>query len=296
MACPSYSISTTFIVTLTTVCCISGILAVVENLAVLLAVRNIHSLRSTARYFMASLAAAELLSGFTGNLLYALNHSRNESSFIKTESAMVFFTTTSVTFSLSNVALDRYIAITSPLQYHSRMTSRRSLILIMFSWILALLGASMAYMVAEETLIQIWICRAIISVLIPFCIIAFCYFRIYHATKNSFPVHDIVTEAQQIAENKRQRKTAKTFGIITGLFIVLFIPSFIFNCIVLFAESPDINEVKCNSFHRKIWIFMAVISNFSAICDPWVYAIRMRDIRMALKEQFQSMCRVLHLS
>ena len=144
MACPSYSISTTFIATLTTVCCISGILAVVENLAVLLAVRNIHSLRSTARYFMASLAAAELLSGFTGNLLYALSHSRNESIFMKIESAIVFFTTTSVTFSLSNVALDRYVAITSPLQYHDRMTSRRSLILIMFSWILALLGASMA--------------------------------------------------------------------------------------------------------------------------------------------------------
>ena len=297
MACPPYSLSTTFIAMLTTVCCISGILAVVENLAVLLAVRNIHSLRSTARYFMASLAAAELLSGFTGNLLYALNHSRNESIFIKTESAMLFFTTTSVTFSLSIVALDRYIAITSPLHYYNRMTSRRSLILITFSWCFAVLGASMAYMVAEENLVQMWICRAIISELIPFCIIAFCYFRIYQATKHSFSVRDIVTEAQQMAENTRQRKTANTFGIITGLFIALFIPSFIFNCISLLAASPDINEVKCNSFHRKIWIFMAVISNFSAVCDPWVYAIRMRDFRMAVKEQFQSMCRrIMHLS
>ena len=164
------------------------------------------------------------------------------------------------------------------------------------SFSICLLGASMAYMVAEENLVQMWICRAIISVLIPFCIIAFCYFRIYQATKHSFSVRDIVTEAQQMAENTRQRKTANTFGIITGLFIALFIPSFIFNCISLFAASPDINEVKCNSFHRKIWIFMAVISNFSAVCDPWVYAIRMRDFRMALKEQFQSMCRVLHLS
>ena len=296
MACPSYSISTTFIATLTTVCCISGILAVVENLAVLLAVRNIHSLRSTARYFMASLAAAELLSGFTGNLLYALNHSNNESIFMKTESAVLIFTTASVTLSLSNVALDRYIAITSPLQYHNRMTSRRSLILIMFSWCLALLGASLAYMVAEENLVQIWIFQAIISVLIPFCIIAFCYFRIYQATKNSFPVRDIVTEAQQMAEKERQRKTAITFGIITGLFIALFIPSFLFNCIFLFAASADINEVKCNSSRRKIWIVMAVISYFSAICDPWVYAIRMRDFRMALKEQLQSMFRILHLS
>ena len=190
MACPPYSLSTTFIATLTTVCCISGILAVVQNLAVLLAVRNIHSLRSTARYFMASLAAAELLSGFTGNLLYALNHSRNQSIFMKTESAMLFFTTTSVTFSLSNVAWDRYIAITSPLQYHNRMTSTRCLILITFSWCLAVVGASAAYMVSEENLLQIWISEAIVSVLIPFCIIAFCYFKIYQATKTTFPVRD----------------------------------------------------------------------------------------------------------
>jgi len=117
MACPPYSLSITFIAKIKTVCCISGILAVVENLAVLLAVRNIHSLRSTARHFMASLAAAELLSGFSGNLLHALNHSRNESIFMKTESAMLFFTTAFVAFSLSNIALDKYIAITFPLQY-----------------------------------------------------------------------------------------------------------------------------------------------------------------------------------
>ena len=245
---------------------------------------------------MASLAAAELLSGFTGNLVYALNHSRNENIFMKTESAVVFFTTTSVTFSLSNVALDRYIAITSPLQYHNRMTSTRCLILIVFSWCSALLGASTAYMVSEENLVQIWNSQAIISVLVPFCMIAFCYFRIWQATKITFPVRDSITEAQQMAENKRQRKTANTFGIITGLFILLFMPSFIYNCIFTFAASADINEVKCNSFRRQIWIWMAVISYFSAVFDPWVYAIRMRDFRMALKELFHSVCRILHLS
>ena len=296
MACPPYSLSTTFIAMLTTVCCISGILAVVENLAVLLAIRNIHSLRSTARYFMASLAAAELLSGFAGNLLYALNHSRNESIFVKTESAVLFFTTTSVTFSLSNVALDRYIAITSPLQYHNRMTSTRCLILIIFSWCLALLGAAMMYVVPEENLVQMWICGDIISFFAPFCIIAFCYFRIYRAAKSTFPVRENITEAQQMAENNRQRKTANTFGIIIGLFTLLFMPCFILNCTYIF-DPPDKNVMKCNSFRRTIWIWIAVISYFSAVCDPWVYAIRMRDFRMAVKEQFQSMCRrIMHLS
>ena len=91
MTCPEYNLSTPFTATLTTVCCISGGLAVVQNLAVLLAVPKIHSLRSTARYFMASLAAAELLSGFTGNLHYILNHSRKlNMTFMRTEGAITF--------------------------------------------------------------------------------------------------------------------------------------------------------------------------------------------------------------
>ena len=296
MACPEYNLSTAFTATLTTVCCISGSLAVVQNLAVLLAVRKIHSLRSTARYFMASLAAAELLSGFTGNLHFILNHSRKlDIIFMRTEAALFLFTTASVTFSLSNVALDRYIAITSPLQYHNRMTLTRCLILIIFSWCLALLGAAMMYVVPEENLVQMWICGDIISVFIPFCIIAFCYCQIYRATKSSFTVRENLTEAQQMAENNRQRKTANTFGIIIGLFTLLFMPCFILNCTYIF-DPPDKNVMKCNSFRRTIWIWIAVISYFSAVCDPWVYAIRMRDFRMAVKELFRSMCRILHFS
>ena len=298
MACPGYNLSTTFTATLTTVCCISGGLAVVENLAVLLAVRKIYSLRSTARYFMASLAAAELLSGFTGNLHYILNHSRKlDIIFMRTEGALFLFTAASVTFSLSNVALDRYIAITSPLQYHDRMTSTRCRTLIIFSWFLVLFGTSMVYVVPVENLVQMWICVSVISLLIPFCIIAFCYFRICQASRTTSPARpENITEAQQIAENKRQRKTANTFWIITGLFIFVFMPSFIHDCVNVMANPPDLNDPRCDNSTRKAWICVNVISYFSAVFDPWVYAIRMRDFRMALKEFFQSVCRILHLS
>ena len=296
MAGSQCSLSTNYITTLTVICCISGVLAVVENLAVLLAVRKIRSLRSTARYFMASLAAAELLSGFIANLYLTLNHSRKEGIFVKTETAVVCFTTASVTFSLSNVALDRYIAITSPLQYHNRMTTTRCSILIVFSWCLAILDASIVFFVPEESLAKTWMGGVTISVLIPFVIIAFCYFRIYKATRSTFPVSESITDAQQMAEQNRQRKTAYTFGIITGLFIAFFMPYFTFTIVQIIAGPSEPRDLKCHGSTRKAWIFIAVISYFSAIFDPWVYAIRMRDFRMALKEQFQSMCRILHLS
>ena len=298
MACTEYGLSITFIATIRAICSISGVLAVVENLAVLLAVRKLRSLRSTARHFMASLAAAELLSGFIANLYLILNHSRNEEILIRTETAVWAFTTASVTFSLSNVALDRYIAITTPLKYHDRMTYTRCLILIIFSWCVALLGSSVAYVLSEENLYKMWICESIISVIIPFCIIAFCYFKIYKATRSTFPLSENITDAQQIAENNRQRKTAYTFGIITGMFMIVFMPIFFYNCFVVITSPPDFafDNLKCHSPSRKVWICIAVVSYFSAVLDPWVYVIRMRDFRMAFKELFQSMCRILHLS
>ena len=38
--------------------------------------------------------------------------------------------------------------------------------------------------------------------------------------------------------------------------------------------------------NRTVWICIAIASYFSTVCDPWVYAIRMPEFRVALKELF----------
>ena len=299
--CSLYNLSSSFNMTLITICCISGVLAFVENAFVLLSVRKIHSLRATARYFMTSLAAAELLSGVTGNAFFSswliLNLLRHGTSDVlwKTETVVWIFTTVSVTYNLVNVALDRYIAITLPLQYHTRMDLTRCVLLIAFAWILAFSSSFPVYLVPEKHLPYVWISGSVFAVLIPFCVIAVCYFKIYRATKSTFRLRQNITDAQQIAENKRQRKTACTFAIITGLFIVLFTPSFIINSMQLFnTEIYELNEQNlCGARSvRKVWICIAVVSYFSAVFDPWIYVIRMPDFRFALKVLLQSLCQV----
>ena len=185
---------------------------------------------------MTSLATAEPLSGVIGNAYFSswliLNHLRHGRSDVlwKTETVVWMFTTVSVTFNLVNVALDRYIAITLPLQYHRRMNSTRCVMLIAYTWISAFSYSLPVYFVPEKRLPYVWICGTVFAVLIPFCIIAFCYFKIYRSRKGTVRVSQNITDAQQIAENKRQRKIAYRFAIITGLFIVLFTPRFIFSC------------------------------------------------------------------
>lgn len=303
MSCLLHNFSASFTLTLTAICCISGFLAAVANTVVLLSLRKINSLRATARYFMGSLAAAELFSGVAANSFYSswliLDYLRHGTNVLwQTETAVWVFTTTCITYNLVNVALDRYIAMTSPLQYYTRMNSTRCLMLIAFAWSLAFCSASFAYVVPEKHLPKLWISGTITAVIIPFCIIAFCYFNIYRATRRTFPLREHITNAEEIAEHQRRKKTAYTFGIITGLFIVLFAPSFIFNGIHLFDSSlgPPValNESElCENSVREVWMCIAVVSYLSAIFDPWIYAIRMPDFRVALKELFQSSCRRL---
>ena len=198
-----------------------------------------------------------------------------------------FSTTTVTTFNLVNVALDRYVAITSPLHYYTKMNSTRCLMLIAFAWFSAFSSASVVYAVPNEHLPKLWICGTITAIVIPLCIISLCYFNIYKASKSNFLARENITDAQQIAEYKRQRRTACTFGIITSLFILFFMPSFVFNCIQLFnslrhGAEKELEYCK-GTPEREVWICIAVVSYFSAIFDPWVYAIRMNDFRIAFK-------------
>ena len=295
MICPNFTVPVGFSTVIASVCFTSGCLAAVENTICLFVVHRLHSLRKTARFFMASLAASELFSGVAANFHISLKlmlHSSLDSVILwKFESALWYFTTSVVTLNLVNVSLDRYIAITSPLHYHIKMSLKRCVALILFSWIFSILAASLASIVPLIDLPKLWICGTVTAVLIPFCIISFCYFKIYNATRRTFPERENITDAQQIAENKRQAKTARTFVIITVLFLILFAPSFIFHCIQLFSTSLYRGkgmEQLCTQLdsNRTVWICIAVASYFSAVCDPWVYAIRMPEFRVALKELF----------
>lgn len=296
MSCPLYNQSLSFTATVTSICCLSALLAILENTAVLLSVQKITSLRKTSRYFMISLAAGELFSTVIGNSFLSawliLNHYSHENgtALWKMESTMWCLTTMVTTYNLVNVALDRYVAITSPLHYYTKMSSKKCLTLIGFAWLLSFLSGLVVYLIPQEYLPKVWTYGPIVVVLVPLCIIAFCYFGIYRASKGTFPARVNIIDAQQELENKRQRKTALTFGIITVLFFVLFAPVIIFNFIQLLTHEIEL----CVSLtERKVWICIAVVSYWSAISDPWVYMIRMPEFRAAFKKSLPPFCKNL---
>ena len=156
MSCPLCNLSLSFTAIVTSICCLSALLAILENTAVLSSAQKITSLRKTSRYFMISLAAGELFSTVIGNSFLSawliINHYSHENgtALWKMESTMWCLTTMVTTYNLVNVALDRYVAITSPLHYYTKMSSKKCLTLIGFAWLLSFLSALVVYLMPQE--------------------------------------------------------------------------------------------------------------------------------------------------
>ena len=120
------------------------ILIIMGNTLVLLATWRERSLHQPNKYFIACLAVADLLVGiFIGPVgVYGLNldyKSRLDIS-IHFCRFMVWIDTLALTasvYTLMFISFDRYLKISKPLQYRSRMTTLKSLKIIIIIWLIS---------------------------------------------------------------------------------------------------------------------------------------------------------------
>ena len=127
------------------------ILIIVGNTLVLLATWKEKSLHQPNKYFVACLAVADLLVGlFIGPLkVYAINldreSRRNASIHLCRFSLWIdILALTASFYTLMFISFDRYLKISKPLQYKSRMTTSKSLKIIFIIWLISTAFATYA--------------------------------------------------------------------------------------------------------------------------------------------------------
>ena len=120
------------------------ILIIVGNTLVLLATWKEKILHQPNKYFVACLAVADLLVGlFIGPLkVYAINldreSRRNASIHLCRFSLWIdILALTASVYTLMFISFDRYLKISKPLQYRSRMTTSKSLKIIFIIWFIS---------------------------------------------------------------------------------------------------------------------------------------------------------------
>lgn len=287
--------------------CMSGVTSIVGNTIVLIAIYRTNTLHTISNFFIASLAAADLVVGIFLNPLLAskaiifsyLHPERplNGSTFDKVEDFAWIQAVVATTFGLAAISVDRYIAVNFGLRYEELATIKRFVIATASLWLISLVFATVRLFTDEPKHLSIlWLVMGVVTCLLPVVIITFCYMSIFKSARNQ--VRKILRESslrscQSTACGDKNsqishRKTAFTIAIVIILFIVLWFPSLV-TAAIQFGISASEDPKDQRTFvvlERKVWIWVSLVAYFSSAINPWIYSIRCEQFRAACKKNF----------
>ena len=268
----------------------SGVIAICSNLLILVAFYQTRSLRSISNFFVVSLAASDLLVGLAVNpvyvVLFVTGLSFDYSHIWPARLAENWFwiqTVITSTFNLTAISVDRYIAITNTFQYSQIVTPTRCVLGAIFIWTFSIFFASLRFLIHDYSDLPIlWIITVIFMVILPLCVICYCYFHIFRAARLQQRQIAVLSSVNAAYANTalKNKKAAWTIGIIIGLFILMWTPSLV----LAFVEIVTVRKGSCRRLEIVLsWYFAVFLSFFSSCCNPWVYAARSREFRAAFK-------------
>lgn len=260
-----------------------GLISLVENILVILAIMKNRNLHSPMYYFICCLALSDMLVSVS-NVVETVFMLLNDHGWMDMYPGMLrhldnvidVMICGSVVSSLSflcTIAADRYITIFYALRYHSIMTTQRAVAIIVVVWC-ASIASSILFIVYHTD-------NAVIVCLVTF----FCITLVFNAV---LYVHMFVlahVHSRRIMafhKNRRQSTSMKgaiTLTILLGVFILCWGPFFLHLILILTCPTSAF----CNCYFRNFNLFLILIICNSLI-DPLIYAYRSQELRKTLQE------------
>ena len=272
-------------VILTAIFSISGVMAAAGNFVVVLAVWKTPSLQTVSNYLIASLAVGDFFAGLCASPLWVarivLNIWQNEDP---VSIATGFFTLQTIgvtTYNLLFVTLDRYLAITHAIHYPNLVTPQRCGLGIALVWAFSFATPLARVLITDDAALhRLWITGSALGWVFPSLVVTFCYCHIFRVArmqaKRIASNHMVDKEqARQFAKNK---KAAWTMAMIVGLCYLLWTPACIVASVQTFSSEQCV-KVKMNA----AWFWGIGVAFISSAVNPWIYAQRLREFRVAFK-------------
>lgn len=259
------------VITLSTVC---GVVAIFLNILVIWAIYRNPTLRSVTNYWIISLAFTDLLIATMGVPVWCLKLLQRadliQYNVHNLFTVIVVLTLCSSSLNLLALSYDRFVGVTSPFQYHSRITSERCGKAIAAIWtssiVIALITLQNTCTVTAYGHFALF--TGIFG--IPLIFICYFYFRIFREArrqKRSIKVQASSYRPCFIKENK----AAMTVAMVTGSFALCWLPSLIDSVIHLL--SPEIWE------ETQLFLGTTTLAIFSPVLNPILYSVRIKAFR-----------------
>ena len=260
-----------------------------NSLTIIVFTRN-NKLRTATNMFFVSLAVSDFIVGAISIpcwmyiLLYDLNHTTQSAVNLQFRKVYTFLDVCSALTSIAHltiISIERNIAISKPLR-HRLMRRYHYYCAIAATWAYGLVIASIF---VSDFKVAMWrkykgLLSTIAGFFLPLLIIICMYVNVYKSVK----LFNIRRRSYSISSLQRkvrhERTTAKTVLIVTGLFVLSWLPFFTLS--VLFIFWPSYLPRGTNLMHLLDFVKLLHYSN-SAI-NPFVYTYRISEVRSTLMQ------------
>lgn len=268
--------------------CVSGFLALITipgNLLVFVVVlKNPNGkMRTPFNWFILNLGIADLLVGLVVEPLAAFVHVREAFGLPLIYHVYLqpfYFTAcTASVFSLGMLTIDRYIAITSPLQYRATLNNKRALISSVVIWMISI---ALPFLQHKIGFVWYFFVFGNASVLVTFFVLVFAFVRVHRKLRAQ--IRELSEMQASGEENRVQNNALKSEERITRVFILMLLvfsvcytPSLLMIYLMNFCTSCS-----CQAIH---WFrdlsFLFVVLN--SCMNPFIYALRLPNFRESVR-------------
>ena len=273
------------------------------NMLTIIAVCKYETLKKVGNSFIVSLATADLVVGVSVLTLYIVD---NLNYFAAGMIFCIIFLSNDVmccTASILNItciSIDRYIAITDPLRYTTRITPKVAGSLICCIWVISafiayvpviingILERRYIYPVNNTCTIDYsnptLLVTSTVSFFMPCLLMLSAYGMIFKvARKQEAQVHEMAQVANTIhgqttssrASVRKSNKAAKTLGLITGIFLICYMPFF------TVAVTQYFHSDMIRNMPISLWNFILFLTYTNSMLNPIIYTLCNDSFRKA---------------
>ncbi|XP_067904988.1 melanocyte-stimulating hormone receptor [Heterodontus francisci] len=256
----------------------------VENILVIVAIIKNRNLHSPMHYFICCLAVADMLVSWS-NLIETIVLILTEREVLIVQNyilkqidnlidVMICSSMVSSLSFLAAIAADRYITIFYALRYHTIMTTRRAVVIIVGIWVVSSISSILFIVYSESDAVIICLISFFFAMLV---IMGALYLHMF--TLARIHTKKIMAQHKRAAHQATNMKGAITLTILLGLFLICWSPFFLHLLLIIIC--PKNPYCLCFTSHFHMFLILIICNS---VIDPIIYAFRSQELRKTLKE------------